>query len=617
MNYIFPLETSNVPSDNAGLADMRAFLRCPEDGVFLDLLLKYELPASYEIKRFDDGSAFMCIDIKLSGHVGDVDITKLPLRIAAILAKGMDSEWEPSDGHSQDHTEIVRKALASKDVFVIYGNTGLPKLFSDLVSGILGPEIASFPDVSLDEYKNHLLTKLGAKNKQASSFETAAAQFEQRAKTYEDAIKILCEIYTAALETYDDKSFLELRKIMDVLWQRDYDTGLSKNLNWCRNKEKIKRHIYSLPHNRIKYEDNGKMVLADTIDRLRGIVSTQEEERLLNNLQKLADNETPDDVWFNELADIRKQLMLAYSVSLSPFVSSELREQIMDIFTMYKQNEAAVSVDIRNKSIFEEYINSITNDILDKYRRPFDGTRPFHCSGVCVIDMDACADSIAIGQAFCNAEKVILLGSQMAGVFRSAFLGANAQFAVDGKQRIAFSGMNFPNIKRIPRPNLEKVLESSDIGSTICKLIVFHVIAPLRVKQQLDPVEQAVFKLLKAGYCQTVIEKTLEVNVSYVIKELSHKGLLYPDAMLRQSAEKETYKQGYIFSRVGEKSFFDVWLHDYEEIRYVDIGEACLTKADLPVHYVLNKFETKYKPEKSNRAQKFTEIGWVGCHEYL
>ena len=33
------------------------------------------------------------------------------------------------------------------------------------------------------------------------------------------------------------------------------------------------------------------------------------------------------------------------------------------------------------------------------------------------------------------------------------------------------------------------------------KLIVFKVIAPTRKVQQLNPVEQAVIGLLKAGYC--------------------------------------------------------------------------------------------------------------------
>ena len=144
------------------------------------------------------------------------------------------------------------------------------------------------------------------------------------------------------------------------------------------------------------------------------------------------------------------------------------------------------------------------------------------------------------------------------------------------------------------------------------KLIVFQVIAPLRKEQLLNPVEQAVIKLLKTGYCQTVIEKILEVNVSCVIKELSYKGMIYLDAMFRKSPEKETYKQGYIFSKVGEKKFFDAWLHDYEDIQYLDIGNASLTIADLPVHYVFEKFETKYMPAKGNRAQKFTEIGWGG-----
>ena len=503
MNYIFPMETSSTPPKNAGLAEMRAFLRYPEDGFFLDVLIKYELPASYEIKRFDDGSAFMCIEIELSGQIGEIDIAKLPPRIAAIMGKGIDSEWEPPSGFTHDPTEIVKKALASDDVFVIYGNTGLPRLFSDLVSGILGPETASFPDISLDEYKNQLLAKLGTKNELTSKFETAYDQFNRRALTHEDALKILGEIYTAVLEIQDDKSFYELRKIVDILGQGGYGIRLGENTNWRNieknNRQKIMRHIYSLPHNRIKYEDNGKIVLADTIDRLGEVVSTQEEELLLNNLRKLEGDETLDETWFDELANTRKQLMLAFLAPQNPFILGELKEQIMDILSKYKQSNAAVKGSSPNKSIFAWYIEHITMDNLNKYRRPFDGTLPFLCGGVCIVDMDACADEIAIGEAFCKSKKIIVLGSQMTGLFRSVLLGANTQSAVDRKPRIAFCGMNSPNVKRIwyypeklvivdfvrqnsekvlsfgiltsrPRPDLASALESSDIGSIVYKI---------------------------------------------------------------------------------------------------------------------------------------------------
>ena len=104
----------------------------------------------------------------------------------------------------------------------------------------------------------------------------------------------------------------------------------------------------------------------------------------------------------------------------------------------------------------------------------------------------------------------------------------------------------------------------------------------------------------------------LEINVPYVIKELSHRGVLYPDAMFRKGEEREIYKQGYIFSNAGGKKFYDAWLHEFEGIEYLDIGRACLAKTELPVHYVLEKFETNHTPANGERAQKFTEIGWGG-----
>ena len=488
MSYIFPLEKSNVPNKNAGLAELRAFLVHPEDGVFLDELVKYEVPASYEVKRFDDGSAFVCIKIELDGQIGDLSFTKLPLRIAAILTKGMDSEWTSRDRFRQDPVDLVKQALASDDVFVIYGNMGLPKLFSDLVGGILGLDVAKLPDIPLDEYKNQLLLRLGSEDALSSKFDSAYELFNQSPQTRASALKILGEIY-------DEKSILELRKIMDLL--RQGDGGFD------HRQQKIIRHIYSLPHNLVKYEDNGKAVLADTIERLREVASSQEEGHLLDRLQKLSGDEILDDAWFDELADIRKQLMLIYLAPPNPFISGELRSQIMDVLSMHSRSDAAVCGSTRNKSIFTQYIEDITSEMLSRYRNQFNGTVPFVCCGVCVIDMDACTNKLAIGEALCNSEKIILLGSQMTGVYRRFLLGANARSAVDGKPRIGYSGITSSNVRRMwyypetldvtdfvrqnaekmlsfgilasnPRPDLAKKLESSDIGSIICKIGSLH-----------------------------------------------------------------------------------------------------------------------------------------------
>ena len=144
------------------------------------------------------------------------------------------------------------------------------------------------------------------------------------------------------------------------------------------------------------------------------------------------------------------------------------------------------------------------------------------------------------------------------------------------------------------------------------RLIIVKVIAPIRHGSFLDPVEQTVTQLLKAGYTQQVIEDMFEINVPYVIKELAHQGLLYPDGMLRKTDKRVVYRQGYIIARIGEKKFFDAWLDNHEELHQMDIGEACLTKTELPFHYVLEKFETEHKRVKGERVRKFTEIGMGG-----
>ena len=144
------------------------------------------------------------------------------------------------------------------------------------------------------------------------------------------------------------------------------------------------------------------------------------------------------------------------------------------------------------------------------------------------------------------------------------------------------------------------------------KLIVFRVIAPLRIVQRLNPIEQAVMGLLEAGYSLAVIEKILEINVNHAIKDISYKGMMYPDGMFRKREERAIYKQGYIFKSASGKKFHDAWLYDSEGIEYLDIGKACLAKTELPVHHVIKSFEISHTPVKGERAQKFTEMGWSG-----
>ena len=305
MNYIFPLTSSNTPHENVGLAKMKAFLRFPEDGAILDELAKYDVPSSFEIKRFEDGSAFICIENSLNGQVGN---------------------------HHR----------------------------------------ASFPKISLEEYKNRLQSKIASKNELSSKIDAACDKLKQRVHTHEDTLMILGEIYTAVTGYCDDKPINELRKIMDELKIKLGFSGRSNKVI----RQRIVRHIYSLPHHPLKYEDNGKMMLNDIVHRLTDVVSKPEEKQLHNKLNELEKNQTLDEAWFDELADIRKQLMLSFMDAKNPFISNNLKEQILDVLLSCKQSVQAASNNASSKRIIQEYIDSVTIDMLDKYQHQFNGTPP-------------------------------------------------------------------------------------------------------------------------------------------------------------------------------------------------------------------------------------------------
>ena len=182
--------------------------------------------------------------------------------------------------------------------------------------------------ISPYEYKNQLQSKL------VSRIDEAYDQFEQSVRTHEDALKIIGEIYAALIGYCDDKLVSELRKIMDELKTSVQLSGRSNKTI----RQKIVRHIYALPHHKVKYEDNGKMILNDVIQRLESVVSKPEEKQLHNKLKKLEKNQTLDVAWFDKLTDIRKKLMLSFMDAKNPFISNNLKEQILNVLSSCKQN---------------------------------------------------------------------------------------------------------------------------------------------------------------------------------------------------------------------------------------------------------------------------------------
>lgn len=491
MNYIFQMETSKTPPGNAGLTELRAFLQNPEDGACIDVLQKYNLPVSFETKNFEDGSVFLFIDAGLNGFISDLDSAKLMPNIAAVLSKGMVPDWTPQAVQVQTTAEIIKKALANDDVFVIYGSKGIAKLFSELVSAILGQERTLLPTLPLDEYKSKLMAMFGTKNGLAKKLETAYSKFEESAQTHEGALKILGEIFAASIELQGGEYFHEIKNIMDAIGQ-----GI---LEKKHKSHSIKPHISALPHNPAKYEDCGKLLLDDIIGRLREVAATHEEELLLERLEKLALNDTLDEAWFAELADTRKQLLLFYSPSHYPFISGEQRKHIMEVLSKAIQSETLTTGKQQTKTILTTYIESITENTLKKYRRPFDGTQPFLLGSTCIIDMDACTSGRAIKEAIYKSDKIIMLGSNLNELFHTALSGANEQSALDKKERVAICGMDSPNIKQVwyhpekfslldffsqtagkmlsfgilttsPWHDLEKMLDGSGIGSVVYKV---------------------------------------------------------------------------------------------------------------------------------------------------
>ena len=361
-----------------------------------------------------------------------------PPYIAQVLSHGTGVDWMPGKTADEDLAKIVRDALACDDVFVIYSRGDLSPVFEALVARQLGIKPRLTPGGTLNEYKQRLEAKNTPDYERVYQVERLKARCEQ-ALTRDSARKIINEVYPGSIPWISHQAGAELCAIASELLAPASGGERDKNLS------RLLRSIYGLPHHPVIYEDNGADVIADTLHRLKTWIQAHNDKYHFNaieTLSNLSGSYDGSEEWFREMSRLRKSLLIALTPTPDPFVTPELCQRMATALSEVARGmKSRVDDANRNKkNIVDAYLKDITQDLLDKYRYPADGTKPFVCNGIVVVDMDACTDMAALQAALSDSRKVIVMGRLRKGQFYEILQGAHGLSLKDGKARVTVYG---------------------------------------------------------------------------------------------------------------------------------------------------------------------------------
>jgi len=379
------------------------------------------------------------------------EIIKYPPYLADIIGAG--EEWMPGKFTNDDVVQIAKNALACNDVFVVYSRDDLSPVFAELVRQQLGIEPRLFPGGSLEEYKHRLEIRNASDYKEAYLVERLSVRCKQ-SLTPAAARKIMGEVYPKVLAWATKEMAEKLNAIISELIACDSEyKAASVRGNPATSVHgnvlgRLLRSIYALPHHPIIYEDNGAEALQDSLCRLEAFKQDsrcQQEDFIANvaELKTLAEEYNGQEEWFNKISELRKKLIVALTPVADPFIKNELRERMVMLLGEIAQcmKSHADAKNVKKKTIVQAYLKDMSQDILDKYRYPADGTKPFVCNGVLVVDMDACTDKRALQSTLDSSRKIIALGRIRDGQFYEILRGAHGLSQKDGKTRIAVYGV--------------------------------------------------------------------------------------------------------------------------------------------------------------------------------
>jgi len=428
--YVLPLDTSNRPSAKLQLQDFRAFLQHTCDIDIIDLLVKYDVPVSFQIVDSEDGTS-LCIAVNTVEGIP----AGLPDHFAAILGVGMGEASRLGVERTKAETDlniVVKNALACDDVFVIHGVGDLSPVFAELVGCLIGSEPLLCAEGSFESYKKRVASRVNRSHPTAQRLEALLIQSEQYAMTLDRAREDLREAFMLSVSWADRGT---VAKINEIIGEIPVQGRKSSRI------DRLTRSVYSLPHHPIIYEDNGASVIEETLARLKEPATPAAAKELTKGLAQLAKTYDASDEWFTMLKELRKNLMATLTPAENPFVSNETQQRISNIlkelhgmFLQKSEEENASRVGIINW-----FLQNLDIETLDKHRLPADGTKPFVLNGVAVIDMDACTDEAPVS-ALSGAKRAVLLGRHRAGLFDMFYRGAKGLEKKDGQTRVVMFG---------------------------------------------------------------------------------------------------------------------------------------------------------------------------------
>ena len=329
------------------------------------------------------------------------------------------SNPESSNLESPSLESIAEKALESKNIFIIYGHGHNPKIFAAIIRRLFCKKNSE----SFSNYKNRILSQNRPDFSLADKAELTKIVLEQYPFTYPTAMSALWEVYLAALPKVSQDTLISLNEAISTIC-----IGPAKNrLDVAHGR--LLRSVYSLPCNSIVYEDNGDEAIKEAVYRLENYLNNSSSHPKLHEtleaLIKLSQNGPPPDIqfaqdWFSQIEEIRNKLLNALRQRRDPYISQDHKTMMLSILdqVIAALHTAAEEEHSTKNTLLLEYLAEIKPQAIHKYLKPEDGTRPFLHKGVAVVDTDVCLDEDAILKTAASAEKLILLGSRIDGVFR-------------------------------------------------------------------------------------------------------------------------------------------------------------------------------------------------------
>ena len=452
--YILELDDEIQAEENLTLVDMKVFLKSFDDMPFIDNIIKYEVPFLFKVLKFQDNVSFLYI-VTYAGRIknnadtknlqkllpysrilgGYCKISYLPTLLfnAAFKAEHIENVLQESDIN-----KVIQDVFMSEDIFVAYGRGSAEK--DALAMTILNRFSANTAHsttrytMSIDAYKEKVMLQNRPDFSLVNRIEKIRANFVGFAFSYKSTLATLEDIGYFILPIISKQLLLKLNSCINSI-NRTIVTRKAFSVNVMR----LIRTVYSIPRNQIIYNDNGEFVLREAIIRLErfqpyDLIASETEE-----LKALAHPQERTEGWFLSLNEIRRKLLIKISPIETECILKSEREEIVALLDeiLYDLKLGIGEQHKQQTKILNNFLQNIDSETLNQYIGEVTLEIPCQLGGTTLIDMDSCLDEDIIIDSLIKADKIIILGSHMKGLFKILFDAARCQELKDGKTRVS------------------------------------------------------------------------------------------------------------------------------------------------------------------------------------